>query len=204
MNAETRRFLISLAKKRQCPGSGSRWEFLLTRTANMNWLDLSPILGPIPFAVVGAVATRHYMPERMTQDLDIAVMGSDSDAVRAKLTEAGFSYIGELSIGGSSWMGPNSIVLDVLEQREDWWRDGISEAQNNRDLQELPIMPMPHLVLMKFCAGRLQDLADISRMLGLADDLSLEAVRDLFKTRAPEGLDDLESLVALGKLELGQ
>ena len=34
----------------------------------------------------------------------------------------------------------------------------------------LPIIDLPYLVLMKLSASRTQDLADISRMLGLADE----------------------------------
>ncbi|MCS6859068.1 MAG: hypothetical protein NZT92_01960 [Abditibacteriales bacterium] len=66
MTTEQRRALIMLAQRRQHAGAGSRREFLLGRTANVQWLDLTSVLSPIGWAVVGAVATRHYMPERMT------------------------------------------------------------------------------------------------------------------------------------------
>ena len=77
------------------------------------------------------------------------------------------------------------------------------EAQANRDGQRLPVLPLRYLVLMKFQAGRTQDIADISRMLGLASSSDLDAVRGLFRKHAPGDLDDLESLIALGKLEMG-
>jgi hypothetical protein len=60
---------------------------------------------------------------------------------------------------------------------------------------------MPYLVLMKFQAGRVQDIADVTRMLGQADAQALDAVRALF--HPPADLSDLESLITLGKLEIG-
>ena len=90
----------------------------------MMWPDLTSILSPIQWAVVGAVATRLYMPERMTQDLDIVIRTVDSSQVRQKLTEAGFIYQGELSIGESSWRTPNGELIDILEGTDVWWIEG--------------------------------------------------------------------------------
>ncbi len=168
----------------------------------MQWLDLTPVLSPLGFAVVGAVATRHYMPERMTQDLDIAVAVGDQSAVRQKLEAAGFVHQGDLRIGGSSWTAPDKTSIDVIEGTEDWWPNAIAEAQCNRDAQGLPILPLPYLVMIKFCASRVQDIADVTRMLGQANDASLIAVRRLFATHLPNDQKDLESLITLGKLEM--
>ena len=81
-------------------------------------------------------------------------------------------------------------------------RSGLKEAQSNRDTQGLPVLPMPYLVLMKFQAGRVQDLADVTRMLGQASDDALASVRSLFAQWLPDGRDDLESLIELGRLEM--
>ncbi|MCC7531906.1 MAG: hypothetical protein IT342_25615 [Candidatus Melainabacteria bacterium] len=62
---------------------------------------------------------------------------------------------------------------------------------------------MPYLVLMKLHAGRPQDLADIARMLGQASDELLDRVRSLFARYAPADCEDIESLISLGKLEIG-
>ena len=168
----------------------------------MMWPDLTSILSPIRWAVVGAVATRLYMPERMTQDLDIVIRTVDSSQVRQKLTEAGFIYQGELSIGGSSWTAPNGELIDILEGADVWWTEAIADAQANRDGQGLPIIPLPYLVLIKLRAGRVQDIADATRMLGQAGEATLDAVRMLFAQHAPEDMQDLESLIELGRLEL--
>ncbi len=168
----------------------------------MMWPDLTSILSPIQWAVVGAVATRLYMPERMTQDLDIVIRTVDGSQVRRKLAEAGFTYRGELSIGGSSWTTPNGESIDILEGADIWWTEAIADAQANRDGQGLPIIPLPYLVLIKLRAGRVQDIADVTRMLGQAGEATLDAVRMLFAQHVPEDMQDLESLIELGRLEL--
>ena len=170
----------------------------------MKWIDLTPLLSPIRWAVVGAAATRLYMPERVTQDLDVAIEAADSPQARAKLTAAGFLYQGELSIGGSTWATPAGESIDVMEGHEPWWQEALAEAQTNRDAQGLPILPFRYLVLMKFQSGRVQDIADITRMLGQADANALDNVRALFKQYAPADISDLESLITLGKLETGR
>ena len=71
----------------------------------------------------------------------------------------------------------------------------------NYAVDGLPIIDLPYLVLMKLMAGRSQDIADISRMLGCAENLQLQAVRSVINLYLPSAVDDLESLVILGKLE---
>ena len=168
----------------------------------MVWPDLTSILSPIRWAVVGAVATRLYMPERMTQDLDIVIQTVDGSQARQKLAAAGFVYRGELSIGGSSWTAPNGELIDILEGDDVWWTEAIADAQSNRDAQGLPVVPLPYLVLIKFQAGRVQDIADVTRMLGQAGEATLDAVRVLFAQHVLEDMQDLESLIELGRLEL--
>lgn len=170
----------------------------------MSWPNLVAALAPLQFAVTGAVATRLYMPERLTQKIDIAIAASDSANVRQKFLKAGFVHQGDLAIGGSTWRAQDGKLVDVIEVHESWWSDAISAAQNNRDAQGLPIVPLAFLVLMKFRAGRLQDLADISRMLGQANEKDLAEVRALFDREAPSERSDLESIIQLGKLEYQQ
>ena len=89
-SAQRRRFLIEFCRRRIRPGTGSAPEFLHRRTAMNSWPDLRPILHLIPWAVVGGVATRAYMPERATKDLHILVRAVDGAAVRQQLEAAGF------------------------------------------------------------------------------------------------------------------
>ncbi|MEK7821622.1 MAG: hypothetical protein AAB260_01120 [Planctomycetota bacterium] len=200
---KTRKTLIDIAWRHQQPGSGSTLVFLRERTAQVKFPDLTPILHPIPWAVIDAVATRLYMPERVTRDLDIVIRREDAEAVRSRLKGASFRYQCELLAGGSSWLSPDNVPVDVLERPEAWYTQGILEAQQNRDPQGLPVLPLPYLVLMKFQSGRLQDIADVARMLGQASNEALNATRGLFKKVLPGDIEDLESLIRLGQLELG-
>ena len=65
----------------------------------------------------------------------------------------------------------------------------------------LPVIDLLYLVLMKLISGLSQDLVDISRMLGGATDLQLKRVRGLICQYLVTAREDLESLIALGKLE---
>ncbi|MEW6102537.1 MAG: hypothetical protein AB1630_01765 [bacterium] len=192
--------MIKLARKHQRKGTGSNINMLKKRTARRKWCDLSDVLS-IPWAVVGAVGSRLYMPERATQDLDIAILARDREIVREQLKSNGFKYQGELTISGSSWLSYKGESIDVIELDESY-EDAVSLAQNNRDLQGLPIMPLEYLILLKYKSGRVQDIADISRMLGQAGDEKINDVRELFKALLPQEIKDLESLLELGKLEL--
>ena len=170
----------------------------------MTWPDLSTVLPSVTWAVVGAVATRLYMPERLTRDLDIAIWVGDAAEVQKRLVAAGFVKQGDLSIGGATWQAPDGRLIDVIEGREPWWPEALAEAQANRDASGLPILPLSYLVYMKMQASRPQDLGDLARMLGQAGDDSLDKVRDFFRKHSPDDLQDLESLIKLGKLETQQ
>lgn len=65
----------------------------------------------------------------------------------------------------------------------------------------MPVVDLPYWVLMKLIAGRSQDIADISRMLGVAEDLQLQRVKKVINQYLPNAIEDLENLVVLGKLE---
>ena len=81
--------------------------------------------------------------------------------------------------------------------------DYIKEAMQQPNIQNgIHVMPMPYLVLMKIMASRVQDLADATRMLGFANESDLQKVRDLIARFLPDALEDIESMIWLGKLEL--
>ncbi len=200
--ASRRRLLLEMAMRRARPGTGSAEVFLRGRTAMATWPDLTDLLAGLPWAVVGAVATRAYMPERATQDLDVLVAAEHAAEVRARLRAGSYSQVQELSIGGMTWRSPSGALVDVIESRLEW----VAEALRSRsyDPQGLPILALPYLVLMKVQAGRAQDLADAARMLGLAPDALRQATREVFRRWLPDALEDLESLITLGQLEIGR
>jgi hypothetical protein len=197
-----RRTIIDMALRRQRPGSGSSKEFLMEKTTHVIWPNLDPILKPIHWAVVGGAATRLYMPERATHDYGIVVNAADAPEVRRRLRGAGYEYRSELTVGGSYWRDKNGLKIDVLEWDETWLPTALAQAQNNRDGQGLPILPLPYLILLKLRASRSIDIGDLTRMLGCADEQALAEVRDVIARYAPEDSPDLESLIYLGKLEV--
>lgn len=89
--------------------------------------------------------------------------------------------------------------MDVIESNQPW---AIQAIQNhNLSPDNLPIIPLPYLVVMKIQASRTQDLADISRMLGGADEITLDRVRTAIRNYCNDAVEDLESLIQIGKLE---
>jgi hypothetical protein len=196
-----RKTLIDIAIRRQRPGTGSN----LRRgdTALREWPDLTDILRDVPWAVAGGVATRNYMPERGTQDLDVLVRSADLRRAESLFEHAGFEKTGELSIGGSTWRLPDATPVDLIEGRGPWVADALRLAGTNRDQQGLPVLTLPYLVLMKMESDRIIDSGDIARMVGMADEDARAATREVVGKHRPEFVEDLESIIALGDLEFG-
>lgn len=167
-----------------------------------SWPDLRPILAGIDWVVVGGVATRAYMPERMTQDMDILVRQTDQAAIITKLKEAGYQVISPLAIGGYALRSPEGVEVDVLVGDSAWLGDALTRSQY--DAAGFPVIDLPYLILLKMSAQRAQDWADVSRMLGLASDDRLDEVRAIVARYAPEDSEDLESLIFIGKQEQSQ
>jgi hypothetical protein len=195
--AQRRRFFIDLCLRRIKPGTGSGYDFLRRRTAMYPWPDLRPVLQDIPWAVVGAVATRTYMPERATKVLDILVHHWHDDEVIKRLRAAGYRTLSHLAIPGLVLHSPEGVEVDVVLGDYPWLDEALADPC--QDPAGYPVLDLPYLVLMKMAASRTQDLGDLSRMLGLASEKDLTRVRAVVARYAP---DDLESLIYLGQLEV--
>ena len=191
---------MSISLRQQKPGTGSAPQFLRRRTATITWPDLRTVLQGFRWAVVGDVATRAYMPERMTGDFDILVHHQDGDAALARLREAGYHVASELSIPGYMLNAPNGTEIDLLLIPFPWIDDALQPDQ--RDPAGYPVLDLPYLVLMKMETSRAQDLADLSKMLGLAAKEDLARIREIVARYMPAAADDLESLIYLGGLEM--
>jgi hypothetical protein len=196
---QMRHFMIDMVKRNGKPGTGSSHEFMRRRTAMNPWPDLRPILKGIDWAIVGGVATRAYMPERMTKDLDIVVHQRDGEAVIKRLEQAGYSINSRLAIPGYLLLSPDGTELDVVFGNNPWLKEALDDLAH--DPAGYPVIKLPYLVLMKMAAQRAQDWADVSRMLGWASDADLDEVRAVVKQYMPEDLEDLESLIFIGKKE---
>jgi hypothetical protein len=196
---QTRRILIEISLRRQKPGSGSALQFLGERTAMNVWPDLREVLQGIPWVVIGGVATRAYMPERMTKDLDVLVHHSYGETAIRRLQQHGFLLVSKLAIPGYLLRSPEGIEVDVLFGRYPWLSEALQHT--NTDPAGYPVLALPYLVLMKLDAMRAQDWADISRMLGLATAEDLDQVRAIVARYSPEDSGDLESLIFIGQKE---
>ena len=197
--ATRRKAYLALAKRRTLPGSGSSRMHLQRRTINQPTPDLQALLHGVPFVVVGAMAARLYMPERMTQDIDVLVLVDDLAACEQQLQQAGCHKISELSIGGASWELPDGTELDVIASESSWARMAVDEPVMADT--GLPTISLPYLVVMKLLSGRAQDIADLTRMLGAADDDMLEQVRAAVAEHVPDAMEDVESMIVLGRME---
>lgn len=164
-----------------------------------NWPDLREHLQGIQWVIVGAVATRAYMPERVTGDLDILIRVEESTRVAHILTGVGYEDLGELPIGGQQFRSPEGIEVDVLFGNQPWLEDALSAPE--LDPAGYPVIALPYLVLLKLAASRARDVGDLATMLGWAEEGTLAKVREAVRKYRPVDVEDLESLIYLGKLE---
>jgi len=198
--AQRRRVLIDISMRCIKPGTGSAPEFLRRRTAMITWPDLRPVLRGIPWVIVGDVATRAYMPERTTKDVDILVRRDDGDEVRKRLEAAGYKFVAPLALPGFTVCSPDGVEIDIILGDYPWLDEALAHLR--RDPAGLPVLDLPYLVIMKIDASRGRDIGDLTTMLGLASDETLERVRAVATRHAPDVVDDLESLIYLGKIEM--
>ena len=166
----------------------------------ISWPDLRPVLEGIPWAITGAVATRAYMPERLTSDLYILVRRQDEGLVKERLAAAGYALGSPLAIGGFLARSPKGTEIDVILGDHGWLDEALARVRE--DGAGFPVLALPYLVLAKLAASRAQDIGDLSRMLGLASDEELARVREVVACYAPAEMEDLESLIYLGRLEM--
>jgi hypothetical protein len=197
-----RRIMIEMCKRRIKPGTGSAPEFLQRRTAMHPWPDLRPILKGIPWIIAGGVATRAYMPERATKDIDILVRRQDGDQVRERLEAAGYRYVSPLAVPGFLVRSPEGVDMDVILGDYPWLEEAL--AHPRQDPAGYPVLDLSFLVLMKMASSRSRDFGDLGTMLGLASEEELERVREVVTHYALDEVDDLESLIYLGRVEMGK
>lgn len=194
-----RKAYLALAKRRARPGTGSSKAFVRRRTSKGSAVKLSEVFKETPFVVVGGVATRLFMPERMTLDIDVLVLTADRETCERELMQAGCRKTGILSIGGATWELPDGTELDVIFSDASWAKEAVAEPVT--DAEGIPTISLPYLIVMKLYSGRVQDIADITRMLGAADDDMLEQVRAVVAEYVPDAVEDVESMIVLGRME---
>lgn len=172
-------------------------------------MDVSRIFSGTLYAVVGGVATRMYQPERFTKDIDVLVAPSDLELVRERLAQSGGTKTGTLSLPdsqlgleGEVWILESVGEFDLRWSDRAWVRDAVRSTV--ADEQGVSIVGLPYLIAMKLDASRSVDQGDLSRMLGFADDVSLDAVRRVVVNLLPQITEDLESYIEIGRLEIAE
>lgn len=194
---------LRMALRRAARGTGSPLSFLDRRTAVQPVPDIGRILGSVAWALVGGIALRAYMPERMTLDVDILIREDDSAVARDAFIAAGYRVTGQLSIGGFSVQAADAgePPVDVLTRADAWLAEAL--AHPAADAAGLPVLGRPYLMLLKLQAGRTQDLADIQRLLARTPRSERASTRLLLAQHHPDLVEDYDSLCVLADLEFG-
>jgi hypothetical protein len=196
---QARRLMLDLALRRQRPGTGSGHDFMQRRTALNPWPDLREILNGIDWVLIGGVATRAYMPERVTKDMDILVRHSDGQEVIERLKQAGYTVVSRLAVPGYLLHSPEGVELDVLFGKYRWLGEAL--ARPERDPAGYPTIGLPYLVILKMAANRGRDIGDLNTMLGWASPEQLQQVREVVARYSPQDSADLEIMIFLGQRE---
>lgn len=203
MDIIERRGFLDLVSRHARPGSGSGLADLMQRErVTVDWWgSVLRALQGIPCAVVGGVAVGRYAPQRHTLDLDVAIWAGDEERVASLLAAQGHARKRAHRTAVTSWQTPGGNPVDLLLLDAAWAQDALAAAQENR-MGGLPVLPLPYLVLTKMAAGRMADLADIARMLGMAQGEALAEVRRVANAfLTPADREDLERLIRLGRME---
>ncbi|NHZ72351.1 MAG: hypothetical protein GWP17_04625 [Aquificales bacterium] len=164
-----------------------------------NWPDLREIMHSIDWVIVGGVATRAYMPERMTKDLHILIQAADETAVLSRLQTAGYEIVQPLAIAGYVLQSAEGVEIDLLLGSQPWLEEALAHPE--LDPAGYPVLGFPYLILMKMNASRGRDFGDITTMLGWAEPETLDKVRTVVATYSPQDSKDLESLIFIGQQE---
>jgi len=166
------------------------------------WADVERALCDVPHAIVGAVAANAYAPPRATADIDCAIATADVYRAEAALRGARWEKGGDLGLVlGTSWRDSAGHELDLIALDTPWAEPAIMAARVNQ-VEGLPTMPLPYLVLMKLLASRTIDLSDISRMMGRATQQQIAEVRQIVARYGDQqDLEDFDQLVRMGQLE---
>ncbi len=196
---QRRKWIISMVNRRVKPGCGSSIELLKSRTWTQHTPDISKIIQKTPYVITGGIATKLYMAEINSSNLDIFVLHEDAKLINQELQNTSAYYLQDLDYGGTLWVLPDDTLLSVIYLNEPWAKDAIYNP--NFSPHGLPVVKLPYLVLTKLRLSRFKDLADLSRMLGGASNLELDEVRKIIKLYYSEALEDMEEILWAGRLE---
>jgi hypothetical protein len=194
------RDIIAMACRRAHKGSGTASHVVREAGVDYDGADVGAYLRNVSYLLVGGMASSIYMQPRATLDTDALVSLEELKAAEEGLLAAGCRKTGNLSIGGSTWITPSGEVLDLIALDAPWIEQAMTQPVIGP--RGIRFIALPYLVLMKLLSARLQDLADISRMLGVAADEDVEKVLQAVREYSPQDEEDVHSMLRLGRLEL--
>ncbi|WP_228024963.1 nucleotidyltransferase family protein [cf. Phormidesmis sp. LEGE 11477] len=151
------------------------------------------------YVVVGGVASAHYQPARFTEDIDLMVLAEDATAVEHALQLAGWSQLGIISFGGSSWQSAEGELIDLLHAPEQSWVTAALDAPI-KTLEGLQIIDLPYLIILKLSATRAVDIGDIVSMLQHAAEDETVRIRQAVETHRSDLLEDFEQFNEIARL----
>lgn len=125
---QKRRVLLDMSLRRVRPGTGSSHEFIQRRTAMTEWPDLREILHGLDWVIVGGVATRAYMPEQVTDDLDILARPADEAEILACLMAIGYKRRESFTGRKHTLVSPQGTVVDIIPGCFAWLDGALNEA----------------------------------------------------------------------------
>ncbi|GAC1406285.1 MAG: hypothetical protein NVSMB64_11850 [Candidatus Velthaea sp.] len=161
------------------------------------------------YAAIGAIGARWYMPERKTFDIDLLIAPESLEVARRSLREHGGRFIDELAfphtllgLRGERWDVPNELPVDLIWSDQEWVSDALAVAE--QDPTGVRYAPLWAIVVTKLDASRTKDQGDIARVLGFANDAALAETRRRVAELLPDEIDDLETYIRYGRLDVGR
>jgi hypothetical protein len=153
----------------------------------------------VRYVIVNGMASAHYQPARFTEDIDLMVLAEDSITVEQALSSAGWTQLGVISFGGSSWQSANGELIDLLHAPEQPWVTAALSSPIETSAG-LPVIDLPYLLILKLSATRAVDISDIVGMLQHASDPEKQRIRQVIATHRNDLLEDFDQFSAISQL----
>jgi len=129
--------------------------------------------------------------------LEVLIAPEDQGWIEDELEANGAVRSGTL-LDGASFQLADGSTLDVIARDEPWLAQALDCPQAAPN--GLPVIGLPYLVLYRLETARSADSRELERLLAGASEAQLGRVRDAVDAFMPDLRDDLESLIALGRL----